>query len=278
MSALALSSSSNTQTLSKKAQACLAQAVEVPGAPLYHMGNIAVFNAKSSLDLMQATINYLTCKAQVKMTFSVAEKTFLIELYESFWWGGYAQKMPEAGRLANHYVNGKGQPVTMDSTPYQESVVVQDTMEAMRLYIKERAGRNEYFFTLKTDNPKFRRSQYFKPLMLVNGSRSIVTQGYVYSSGLMYAEEKNQRLQKADNRFHLEAITSKPKKDSYNTTWFVKNRYDFEPFSKGDKVTKLPFSNGKILLLSDGLSEYMDSGLGIAKPFKYEARWTEIWR
>ncbi len=60
--------------------------------------------------------------------------------------------------------------------------------------------------------------------------------------------------------------------------WSVYNRYDFEPFAKSDKFTDLPFDNGKVLLLPDGLSEYMDSGLGIAKPFKYEARWTEIWR
>ena len=83
----------STQQLSKKAQSCLAQAVEVPGAPLYHMGKIAVFNSKSSFDLMQATINYLTCKAQIKMPFSDTEKAFLIELYESFWWGGYAKGM-----------------------------------------------------------------------------------------------------------------------------------------------------------------------------------------
>ena len=144
---------------------------------------------------MQATINYLTCKAQVKMPFSDAEKTFLVELYETFWWGGHAKVMPEAAKLANHYVNGKGNTVSMDSKPYEKSVVVQNTMQAMKAYVKDLASRNEYFFTLK-----------------------------------------------------------------------------------GDKFTDLPFDNGKVLLLSDGLSEYMDSGLGIAKPFNYSATWSERWK
>ncbi len=186
-----LSAGNNTQKLSKKAQVCLEQAVEVSGDPLYHMGNIAVFNSKSSFDLMQATINYLTCKAQVKMLFSNAEKTFLIELYESFWWGGHAKGMPEAARLANHYVNGKGKIVSMDSILYEKSVVVQDTMQAMKLHIKDLACGNEYFFTLKSDGLKFRRSKHFKSLMLINGSRNPITQGYVHSLGLIYAEDNN---------------------------------------------------------------------------------------
>ncbi len=113
-----LTPTDNIQKLSKKAQACLEQAVEAPGAPLFHMGKIAVFNSKSSFDLLQDTINYLTCKAQVKMTFNDAENEFLIELYESFWWGGHMKGMPEAAKLANHYVHGNGQSMSMNSTPY----------------------------------------------------------------------------------------------------------------------------------------------------------------
>ena len=120
MSVQAASPASKTAELSKKAQACLEQAVEVPSAPLYHMGNIAVFNSKSSFDLMQATIDYLTCKAKVKMAFSDAEKTFLVELYESFWSGGYVKGMPEAAKLANHYVHGSGKTMSMDSEPYEK--------------------------------------------------------------------------------------------------------------------------------------------------------------
>ncbi len=271
------SKKTNTDTLSQKAQACLAQAVEVPGAPLYHMGNIAVFNSKISFDLMQATINYLSCKAQINMPFSQIEKTFLIELYESFWWGGHAKGMPEAARLANHYVNGNGVTVKMDSRPYEKSVVVQDTMKAMKAYIKDLAKRNEYFFSLKTDNPKFRRSQYFKPLMLINDSRNIMTEGYVESSGRMYTEQNNFRLRYADNRFYLIANTSEPIKNNFHTRWSVKNRYDFEPFSKDNKISKFSLNEGKTLHLPDGLSEYMDSGLGIAKPFIYSATWSEKW-
>jgi hypothetical protein len=62
----ALASNGNTQILIKKAQACLEKAVEVPGAPLFHMGNIAVFNSKSSFELMQAAITIYPAKQNLK--------------------------------------------------------------------------------------------------------------------------------------------------------------------------------------------------------------------
>jgi len=278
MSSQVISPNHTEHSLSQKAQECLKQATEIPGAPLYHMGNIAIFNSKDSYDLMQATINYLTCKAQIKITFNDAEKTFLIELYESFWWGGMTMGMPEAARLAKHYIHGKGIAASMDSKPYEQSVVVQDTIVAMKAYIIDLANRNEYFFTLKSDDPKFKRSLHFKPLMLINGSRNKNTQGYVYSDGTLFAEGNNQRLKKSDHRFYLKATSNRQFKDNFVTTWSVDNRYDFEPFSRGDKYTDLPFPNGKTLLLPDGLSEYMDTGLGIAKAFNYSANWTEIWK
>jgi len=278
MSTQTLSPSQNSQQLSKKAQACLEQAVEVSGAPLFHMGNVAKFKSQSSFDLLQGTINYLTCKAQVQMPFSVDEKEFLIELYESFWWGGHFKGMPEAANLANHYVNGKGKPVAMSAKPYQNSIIVKDTIQVMKLYIKELASNNENFFVLKTNNARLRSSQYFKSIMLINGSRNKFSQGYVHSSGLIYTEASNSRLKYADNRFYLEANTTKLTKDNFNTIWSVKNIYDFEPFSKGDKVSKLPLNTDKVLELPDGLSEYMDSGLNIAKPYRYEAKWTEVWK
>ena len=187
--------------LSVTAKSCLEQAVKIPGAPLYHLGNIAVFKSKNSFELMQATIDYLTCKAQAKILFSDREKTFLIELFESFWWGGYIKGMPEAAELANNYVNGNGKALKMDSKPYEKSVVVQDTIQAMKSYIRDLANRNKNYFIIKTIDIKFRSSKYFKPLMLINGSRNRHSQGYVFSDGIIFAENNNQRLKKADHRF-----------------------------------------------------------------------------
>jgi hypothetical protein len=114
--------------------------------------------------------------------------------------------------------------------------------------------------------------------MRINGSREIGTEGYVLSDGLMFAEQKNERLQRADNRFYLKADTIKLSNGDFQTTWRVDNIYDFEPYSKSDKVTSLGLNNNMSLKLPDGLSEYMDSGLGVAKPFDYHAEWTEVWR
>ncbi|MES9977773.1 MAG: hypothetical protein ABW107_03380 [Candidatus Thiodiazotropha sp. 6PLUC5] len=51
-----------------------------------------------------------------------------------------------------------------------------------------------------------------------------------------------------------------------------------EPYSKGSKISDLFLNESLILKLPDGLSEYMDSGLRIAEPFNYHAKWTEVWR
>lgn len=82
-------------------------------------------------------------------------------------------------------------------------------MQAMKAYIKNLDDRNEYFFTLRSDDPKFRRSKHFKPLMLIHNSRNLKNQGYVESSGRIYSDQDNFRLKYADNRFYLIAQSSK---------------------------------------------------------------------
>ncbi|MES9940204.1 MAG: hypothetical protein ABW104_14070 [Candidatus Thiodiazotropha sp. 6PLUC2] len=150
---------------------------------------------------MQDAVDYLNEKAQAKIQFNDDEKEFLKELYEAFGWVGLAKGMPEAAALADHYVSSGGEPLEMDSEPYKESVVVNDTMDAMKSHIKDLAENNQ-----------------------------------------------------------------------------IDNVYDFEPYSKGSKISDLFLNESLILKLPDGLSEYMDSGLRIAEPFNYHAKWTEVWR
>ena len=151
-------------------------------------------------------------------------------------------------------------------------------MAAMKVYIKALADRNEYFFTLRTDDLKFRHSEHFRQLMRINSSRNTATQGYIKSNGVIFTESNHKRLKYADNRFILKANTTKFTKNSFRTSWSVGNRYDFESFTKSDKYSEIPLTNDKILVLPDGLSEYMDSGLKIAKPFEYAAEWSETWK
>lgn len=113
--------------------------------------------------------------------------------------------------------------------------------------------------------------------MLINGSRDISSQGCVQSDGLVVAEQGNERLQRSDNRFTITSNTVRIAGGTYETTFLVANRYDFESYEKGTKVTSL-FIGSETLSIPDGLSEYMDSGLGIAKPFDYVAQWAVSWR
>ena len=74
---------------------------EITSAPLWHMGMVAKFGSASSFKLLQDTIDYLTCKARAGEAFSEDEKEFLVELYESFWWGGKYKGYHEA---IDHYI------------------------------------------------------------------------------------------------------------------------------------------------------------------------------
>ncbi|MBZ5624164.1 MAG: hypothetical protein LAQ69_36520 [Acidobacteriia bacterium] len=118
-----------------KAKACLAKSAPIPGWTLYHMG-AAALGSKSDLDLLQLAIDYLTCKAQAKMTFTADDKDFLVHIFEDLWWGGEFKRYTEAAALADHYVKGKGAPLQIDADVYSSSVIVKDTSAAIKGYIR----------------------------------------------------------------------------------------------------------------------------------------------
>lgn len=263
----------NTEKLTQRAQQCLSKASPIPSSPLWHMGKIATFESQDSFDLLQRTIDYLTCKGQNRLAFNSDEKEFLIELYESFWWGGKTKGFWEAAQLADHYLRGNGLPLQIHEEVYKTSVIVQNTKAAIKEYITELVKKKQSFNHIRSDHFGFRNSRHFGKLL--RGRRNPTTQGYLINSGLIYAEQANQRLQKADNRFYLDVKNTLIFSKVLKSHWRVDNTYDFEPFSTG-KWTELPLAKGKILKLPDGLSQYV-TVLNIAKEFKYWAEWDETW-
>lgn len=265
--------------LATSAQHCLAEQVPIPGMPMVNLGMGALLGSEERVDAVQAAIDYLNCKGKADMTFTDSEKTFMRELFESFEWGGRLRGRPEAAQLAGHYVSGHGAAVEINSQVYERSVVVSDTTEAMQAHIRDLADNGAAFESLSTSDSSFRQSEHIRDVMRINGSRDIATEGYVQSDGLVFAEQGNERLQNADNRFFIESSTVRTSNGGFETTYTVSNVYDFEPYSKGDKYTELWLNEeGLSVRIPDGLSEYMDSGLNIAKVFDYHAQWTVSWR
>lgn len=145
------------------------------------MGKVAVFESKESFDLLQNTIDYLSCKARLKKPFTGNEKEFMKELFEAMWWGGKYLGYREAAKLANHYVNGGGNSLRINSDVYKKSIIVSDTMAALKGYIKEQSATNKSITLIKTSNPGFRQSNY--ALSLHRGKRSANRQGYIQPHG-----------------------------------------------------------------------------------------------
>lgn len=266
-----MASNSSIASLSQKAQACLKLQVDIPGAPLWNMGKVAKFDSKSDFDYLQGSLRYLACKAKAKMVFNEADKEYLKEVYEAFYWGGYFKGYKEAAQLASHYVNGNGAEMRVNPQVYQSAPIVQKTMEAMKTFIRELKSKHQNFAMLKCNNTVFMSKPYAQALQRMN----FRTEGKMKRQGVLEAPQDNHRLHKADGHFFLDAKTVSGQNNNMKTTWSVDSLYDFEPYEKHDYITEIPL--GKFRLeISDGLSEYM-TRIGVAKAFKYKAEWVEKW-
>jgi len=262
--------------LAKKAHKITAKpvpvaAVPVPTAPLWHLGK-AVLGSQESFDVVQKAIDHLTVKAKVKQPFTDDEKEFLVDLFEAMWWGGNAKGMPEAAECANHYVHGGGKSIRLNPDVYRTSVIVKDSMTAMKAFIRQLMAQRIQVGTLLSNNPQFLRSPQIKSISQRSG-RSGMTQGFIEACGALKAEDVNQRLKKTDHQFYLQANWHVAGK-TLSIRWSVDSCYDFEPFERKSYYTDLPLGNGQVVKLPDGLSQYM-TVLGIANAFNYGAEWHE---
>jgi hypothetical protein len=236
------------------------------------MGKVALLESKESFDLLQNTIDYLTCKGKLNIAFTDDEKEFMKELFEALWWGGKHHGFHEAAKLANHYVNGRGALLRIPPELYKTSVIVSDSMAALKSYIRDLASDKKPIVSLSTGDANFIRSSHCS--VLKQGRRNVGTQGYILNNGALLVEQSNQRLKNADHRFYLTVGTTK-NNNGYISRWKIESIYDFEPFSKG-YVTDIPLAKVMKLKLPDGLSHHLTK-IGVAKDFTYISEWQELW-
>jgi len=189
------------QKLKSSAEACLSKKTDIPMSPLYNMAKVAKLESSEDLKYIQDAINYLTCKAMSKLTFTNDEKEFLKEIYEAFWWGGQYSGYKEAARLANNYVNGSGNtqanPFVLNPEVYRTSKIVIATMHAMKQFILDQKKINKPFSHIQCDSAQFRSKPYAKILTRMNYR----TEGKMKSNGVLEAAQENQRLHKTDGHF-----------------------------------------------------------------------------
>ncbi len=264
----------SSATAASHARACLAKAAPIPGWPLLTMAGAAA-GSQSDFDSLQKAVDYLTCKAQSKLAFTDEEKAFLKRIFESLWWGGEFKGYPEAAVLANHYVNGKGAKLIIDARVYQTSVVVKDTTEAMKDYIRQLIAHTKSYSLVRSSDPGFLHSPSGQRMSRSAG-RNLQRQGYILPDGNLLTEQANERLKNANNRFVLGSQNKKDSSGGIVTLWNVDDRYTFEPFERASFYTNIPLSSSHVLKIPDGLSNYMTI-LKIADEFIYSAVWTETW-
>ncbi len=246
---------------------------DIPTNPLWHMGMAQTGNA-SSFRLLQSSVDWLTCQGKRGKPFDKDSKEFMHDLFEAFSTGGTAKRWPEAAKLADQYVNGKGARVALNPYIYQTSVIVQDTSVAMKNVIRESRKKDVKSMSLLSTDTAFRNSSYAMPLRI--SSRSQLLKGVLLKDGALLTEQNNSRLKNADNRFILQSQIQYLEGGKHSTRWLVESKYDFEPFRVGH-VTDIPLA-GNTLKVPDGLSEYLThSHIGVAQIFYYSASWHEVW-
>jgi hypothetical protein len=263
---------SKVKLVEEKARVCLDKKVEIPGAPLWHMGRAAKFGDQKSFQYVQDALDYLTCKARAKMPFEAQDKEFMKEVYEAFYWGGLYKGYKEAAQLANHYVNGGGKLLRINAEVYKNSKIVQATMAAMKAYVSELKVNKTTVTRLRSNNPAFVASKHALPLKKMN----FRTEGKMKSGGVLEAAQNDHRLHKADGHFYLDAMMSFSDNGNVKTVWWIDSLYDFEPFEKQNYYTLIPLGGYK-LTIYDGLSEYL-TRVGVADVFDYRAEWNELWK
>jgi hypothetical protein len=246
----------------------------IPTNPLWHMG-LAKAGNQSSFALLQKSIDWLTCQGKRGKPFDDDSKEFMHDLFEAFSSGGNVIGQPEAARLTDHYVNGNGALVMLNPYVYQSSVIVKDVSVAMKSVIATKRNKDAKLVLLNSTDRLFYQSDSAKPLSAKG--RSQQTQGMLLKDGGLLAEQINQRLKNADNRFTLRSQAQILPGVRYATTWSVISRYDFEPFSVGH-VTDIPLGSGRTLKVPDGLSEYLTHApIKVATVFDYQSIWHETW-
>jgi len=200
------------------------------------MAMLAKLESSEDLKYIQEAVNYLTCKAMAKQSFTENEKEFLKEIYEAFWWGGQYLGYKEAAQLANNYVNGPGNkqanPFVLNFEVYRSSKIVIATMNAMKQFILDLKKINTPFSHIRCDNAQFRSKPYAKVLLKMNYR----IEGKMKSSGVLEAAQDNQRLHKTDGHFYLQALSTVLPDKRIKTIWRVESLYDFEPFEKHEYI------------------------------------------
>ncbi len=247
----------------------------IPTNPLWHMGLARAGNS-SSFNLLQSSIDWLTCQGKRNKPFDKDSKEFMHDLYEAFATGGQILGQKEAAMLADNYVNGNGKQKNIDANVYWSSVIVKDTMQAMKAFIVTKQGANKQPIVLLSKDKHFIDSQFASNLTTQHRPQS--SKRKLLREGALLAEQDNLRLKNADNRFVLASKTTVRTDNRYLTEWSVDSTYDFEKFAVG-YVTDIPLGAGRTLKLPDGLSEYLaQAHIGVAKVFDYRATWLEVWK
>ena len=225
----------------------------------------------------QSKIDSIQNKIQAGEKINEEDKKFLSGFYNKIALGGHIKGMPEASTLMARYLSGKGdpfeKPFKISAKPYKNSSIVKYAQSEMKKHIAKDLSDG------RLDMSRFASTEVLKD----TPKRNQYTEGIIKDGGILQAEQNNQRLKYADNRFELIATVTDVRDDFVIIEWSVTSKYDFMSYEKQKLQGRNDFTHlminktkNQLIKVDDGLSEHLTKE-GIAKEFWHQAKWKEKW-
>ena len=268
---------------------------------LWQMALVALHGCEKSFSLLQESIFHLHYKALQDELFSEQEIRFVQTLLTCPWWGGLeyganqarcfdvpqgfeslsisggkAQNVTDPAQIslaqmAHHYVHGEGQIYPIRLPIYSNSIIVKDTIAALKSYICELYTFQKPATLITTADRGFLHSNYAKRVEQKRLQSDV--SGYIFSDGTLLLEQKDPRILQVGNRFKISAMTSSMGVHLM-TRWRIDGVYRFECVGEEDTYTGLPMTENLVLQVPNRLACHM-AQLGAASAFNYFGDWVE---
>ncbi len=255
-----------------------------------------------SFTLIQESIYHVSEKAAQGRTLCEEEVSFIRQLFELPWWAGVeyganeARRSPSAGtlpdtrlrgdspvsdpsqvflaELLHHYLHGQGALYPLRRPVYLASVIVKDTVNALKSYIRELYTKNQPATLISSCDRGFLQSMH--AVQVEKKRQHVSSLGFIFNDGTMVLEQKDPRSCNIANRFRITAMTS-TLGNHLMTRWRVEGTYRFESFDSHALWMELPVTPLFALKIPSGLANHL-SLLGLAHPFDYFTDWAERYR
>jgi hypothetical protein len=246
---------------------------------------------QESADMLQAAVDALAGLLAQGQPLSAEQQGFLHALCASPAWGGkdlafnacaaacgLAQKpladLKETwfAQLHSQFMSATGTQLAASRALFGQSALVQDTVRALKAYIKKEAAAGRQHAQVSTESAGFLTSN---EALQLESRRNAARVGYLFADGSLVLEQHDPRPKRIYDRFIIQAHSHR-QGPHWMTRWKITGRYLFGQPEHQNTQTLLPLGE---MAISVPLSlPQAAQDLGLARGFYYRLDWLDTWQ